>query len=265
MRIILASLLLLFLLVSWKADLKGPWITTRGRRIVLHSRPLNFTKTESPDSLTLQEIIREQEKAIDIINERLNLDFNSEVDIYLFNLDEAKEKIGTNGGGFASLKKSENRIYFTFRSEPLYNTIRDTYEYVGVHEMVHIVTLSKLGSFTTSFFGEGYANAVDGNCGSQIVHNHLAWCRNDSTLTKLIRYGKFKTPTELLYNEDIPVREYYPLAGCLVNWMFETYGVDKINRLYSVKRDRIRDEFLKVTGESFDAMEKKYLKYRQIN
>jgi hypothetical protein len=265
MRCTIATMFLFFSLVSWKADLKGPWITTRGNRIILHSRPLNYTRTESPDSLTLQKIIREQERAIDIINERLHLDFNSEVDIYLYNLDEAKEKIGTNGGGFASLKKSESRIYFTFRNEPLYNTIKDTYEYVGVHEMVHVVTNSKLGGLTTSFFGEGYSNAVDGNCGSQMVHNHLAWYRNDSTLAKIIRVGKFKTPTELLHNEDIPVREYYPQVGCLVNWLFETYGVDKINRLYAVKKDKVQGEFFKETGERFEDMEKKYLKYRQVN
>jgi hypothetical protein len=258
-------ILVLFILSSWKADLKGPWIRTDGKRIILYTRPLNYSKTESPDSISIRKIIQEQEHAIDYINDRLKTDFQSKVEIFLYNLDEAKEKIGTNGGGFANLNKSKRQIYFTYRSEPMFNTIKNTLEYVGVHEMVHVITINKLGSLNTSFFGEGYSNALDGNCGSQMQGNRLAWCRNDSTLVKIMKMGKLLKPSDLLYNENIPVREFYPQVGCLVNWLFETYGVDKINKLYSLKREEIEVGFLKATGERFEEMEKRYMKYRQVN
>ena len=141
-------ILALLILTSWKADLRGPWNKTEGKRIILYTRPLNYSKTESPDSISIRKIIQEQEKAIDFINDRLKTDFQSKVEIFLYNLDEAKEKIGTNGGGFANLHKSKRQIYFTYRSEPIFNTIRNTFEYVGVHEMVHIITINKLGVTT---------------------------------------------------------------------------------------------------------------------
>jgi hypothetical protein len=265
MKQTLLAVFVLLILSSWKANLEGPWVTTEGWNIILHTRPLNYTKTDSPDSLAIQRIIQEQEKAIDYINGQLKTDFNSKVEIFLFNLDEAKEKIGTNGGGFTNLSKSKRQIYFTFRNEPMFNTIPNSYEYVGVHEMVHIITINKLGRLKTSFFGEGYSNALDENCGSQMQGNRLTWCRNDTSLSKIIRNGKLLTPSELLYNDSIPVREYYPQVGCLMNWLFETYGVDQINKLYSLKRDKIEKEFFNVTGVRFEEMENKYMDYRLKN
>ncbi|HPT32711.1 MAG TPA: hypothetical protein PLW67_12765, partial [Prolixibacteraceae bacterium] len=72
------------------------------------------------------------------------------------------------------------------------------------------------------------------------------------------------TPSELLYNDSIPPRAFYPQIGCLVSWLFDTYGVEKINRLYPVKRKNIEAQFLEVTGESFVEMERKYMEYQII-
>ena len=260
MRQAIIGVFLLFTLVSWKADLKGPWITTKGKRIILHTRPLNYTKTKSPDSLIIQRIIQEQEQTIDFVNERIKTDFNSKVEIFLYNFDEATEKIGTNGGGFASM--NGRQIFFTYYGNPIFNTVRNTYEYVGVHEMVHLITLNEIGNIRTRFFGEGYANALDGNYGSKLSENKLIRLRNDSTLVKIKAEGKLLKPSELLYKDSIPEREYYPQIGCLINWLFNTYGVENINKLYSQKREKIEDKFYKVTGVKFVDMERKYLEYQ---
>jgi hypothetical protein len=261
MKQFLVLVCMLFLLIAWKADKKGPWITTEGKRIVLQTRPAGYSGTASPDSLTIQKIIAEQEQAIDFINKQLKTGFDAKVEIFLYNLDEAKEKIGTNGGGFASLDKAKPQIYFTFRDVPIFNTISNTCQYVGIHEMVHIITIQKLGRLTTSFFGEGYSNALDGNCGTFMQNDRLTWCRNDSTLKRIIRAGKLASPADLLYNDKIPVREYYPQVGVLVKWLFETYGVEKINQLYAVKTNNIENAFFKVTGDAFKQMSDQYLKY----
>lgn len=259
MRQIIVLLILFLTLTSWKADTSGPWIITKGERIVLYSRPLGYSKAESPDSITIQTIIQEQEHVIDYINKRLNTNFDSKVKIFLFNQDEAKEKIGTNGGGFASLNKFKRHIYFTFHSKPYLNTVLNKYDYLGVHEMVHIITINQLGNLRTRFFGEGYSNAIDGNYGGEYVNGVLTRRRNDSTLIKIKGNGKILTPSELLYKDSIPEFEYYPQIGCLINWMFEKYGVDKINLLYDLKSDKIEAEFLKVTGVAFTDMENEYM------
>ncbi|MBW7843871.1 MAG: hypothetical protein H3C40_14205 [Ignavibacterium sp.] len=261
MRQIIVLLILFFTLTSWKADKNGPWIITKGKRIVLHSRPLGYSKAESPDSIAIQTIIQEQEHVIDYINKILNTNFDSKVKIFLFNQDEAKEKIGTNGGGFASLNKFKRHIYFTFHSKPYLNTVLNKYDYLGAHEMVHIITINQLGNLRTSFFGEGYSNAIDGNYGCENVNGILTRRRNDSTLIKIKENGKLLKPSDLLYNETIPESLYYPQIGCLINWMFEKYGVDKINLLYDLKRDKIEQEFLKIIGQKFKDMELEYMDY----
>jgi len=260
------SLVLLILLLSpstWKADTKGPWIKTRGESIILYTRPQNYSDYNSPDSLTIQKIIKEQEWVIDYINSSIATNFKSKVRIYLYNLDEAKAKIGTSGGGFASLGKIQPKIYFAFRDQPIFDPIRKKNVYVGIHEMVHVVTRNQLGPIRSAFFGEGYANAIDGCYGSRVLDDHLVFRRNDSTVMKIKEQGRLLSPHDLLYDSHIPAGDFYPQIGCLVGWMFDTYGVESMNRLYSLNRYKIEDEFPKVTGDSFDEMATKYLTYQQ--
>jgi hypothetical protein len=250
------GVLIVFTLVSWKADTSGPWVTTVGERVTLHTRPQNHSTTQSPDSTAINKIILEQEQAIDFINKRLNVDFNSRVEIFLYNYDEAKQKIGTNGGGFTSM--NGRQIFFTYYGSPAYNSARKGYVYLGVHEMVHIVTLKQLGNIRNRFFGEGYANALDGTYGSKLQGGKLIKRQNDSTLLLIMAAGKLLKPSDLLYRDNIPEQEYYPQIGCLVNWLFDTYGVTNINKLFSLKRDKIEVRFHKVTGVKFADMEIKY-------
>lgn len=245
----------------YNVDIRGPWIKTERSNIILYTRPANHSKTASPDSVTINNILLEQEKVVDYINKYLGTNFHSKFEIYLFNFDEAREKIGTNGGG--SYDSKRKRIYFTFTEKPCYNTYRDEYEYVGVHESVHLISGSELGYAKTRFFGEGYSNAIDGNYGVILIDNKLTRYRIDSTLVRIKKSGKVNTPEELLYNDNIPANLYYPQIGCLMKWLFAEYGVDKMNKLYVVKKKYMEKEFLKVTGQSFKSMEKKYLNFLQ--
>jgi hypothetical protein len=256
-------LIILISLSSWKADTTGPWVKTKGGRIILYTRPLNYSDSNSPDSLTIQKIINEQEWVIDYINSSIATNFNSKVRIYLYNLDEAKAKIGTNGGGFASTNKMVPKIFFTFRSQPIFDPIRNKNVYVGIHEMVHVVTRNQFGRARSAFFGEGYANAIDGCYGAKVFDDQLVFRRNDSTVMKIKEHGSLLSPHDLLYDDKIPAREFYPQIGCLVGWMFETYGVEPINELYGVNRYKIENEFSSVTGDTFDEMTGKYLAHQK--
>ena len=264
MKQLFILVILFFTLTSWKVDKQGPWIITKGHRVTLYTRPIDYSKSDSPDSLTIQRLLLEQEQVIDYINNRINTDFQSNVKIYLYNLDEAKEKIGTNGGGRARSNIFKSHIYFTYYKNPSFNTITNKYEYLGAHEMVHIIADNQFGRRTTRFFGEGYANALSGNYGSEKLEDKMVFIRNDSTLVKIIAYDKFIKPSDLIDNDFLPAREYYPQIGCLVNWMLETYGADKINQLYNLKRTDIKEEFEIVTGVRFEDMETAYLEYQDI-
>lgn len=253
----LVFIIILLSLTSFKADLSGLWNRVESENVTVYSRPADYSKTNSPDSTDLQRILMEQNQIIDLINRRLKTDFNGMVEIYLFNYDEAKEKIGTNGGGFCSTKKS--RIYFTYYDDPIYNTIRKEREYMGVHEMVHLIANKELGDHKTAFFAEGYANAIDGNYGAINNGDSLTRRRIDSTMNSIVANGKMSTPAELLHNTDIPAQMFYPQIGCLFNWLFAEYGIDRINEMYTFSTKQIEKNFEKITGDSFEEMERKYL------
>ena len=251
------SLTALILFSSFKPDLKGPWIQKAGNQVTVYFRPSGYSATESPDSETIRKIIQEQEEIIGLINLKLGTHFRKKVNLYLYNYDEAKEKIGTNGGG--SCDSGKKNIYFTYYKQPIYNSIRNCYEYVGMHEMVHMVANNELGELRSAFFAEGYSNAIDGNYGSQKVDDHLVRRKIETTAAALRHNGIFHTPSELLTNHKIPAREFYPEIGYLMNWLFDTYGIGKMNQLYSSGSKRIQKQFYKVTGDTFMEMEKKYM------
>ncbi|MDD3131399.1 MAG: hypothetical protein PHN94_06225, partial [Bacteroidales bacterium] len=117
---------------------------------------------------------------------------------------------------------------------PIYNTKRKKNEYIGVHEMVHIRTRYELGNPKSAFFGEGYANAIDGNYGAVKDGDSLIRRTIESTMKLIVKSGNILTPAELLYNNKIHERSYYPQIGSLFNWLFTEYGVDKINEMYTL-------------------------------
>lgn len=154
---------------------------------------------------------------------------------------------------------------FTYFEKPCFNTYRNEFEYVGTHEAVHLIAGIEFGLAKTKFFGEGYANAIDGNYGSVIIHDTIFRMRIDSILKFNNNKMKFYTPSELLHDNKISPNIYYPQIGCFMTWLFKEYGIEKINKLYTFNEKQIENDFMKITGESFVNMEEKYLTYLQNN
>ena len=48
-----------------------------------------------------------------------------------------------------------------------------------------------------------------------------------------------------------------------MKWIFKEYGIENINKLYTFNERQIEKEFIKVTGESFAIMERKYMTHLQ--
>ena len=93
-------------------NIDGKWIVSKRGKVILNTRPINYSKVTSPDSLIIDAILDEQNESMLLINTKLETNFVSEFTVYLFNSDEAKEKIGTNGGGHVNL--TTLTIYYTF-------------------------------------------------------------------------------------------------------------------------------------------------------
>ena len=101
---------------------------------------MNYSDYSSPDSLIIQKIISEQEWVIDYINSSIATNFRSKVRIFLYNLDEAKEKIGTNGGGFASSSKIYPKIEYLIVGEgPLKKELEELARRLDLKDCIHFL------------------------------------------------------------------------------------------------------------------------------
>jgi hypothetical protein len=238
------------LFFSFKADKSGPWIKTKEQNVILCTRPLNYSKSSSPDSIAIREILREEISAIEAINKALYLNFKSKVTIYLYNEDEANEKIGTNQGGFASSGALYGkRIFFTYT--PKLHESDLCQSFIGKHEMVHVIMLSEIGSSKTRLMSEGYANAVDWTYGCRAI---------DSWIDEYKKQHKMILPSDLLNKSgELPESVFYPQSGYFVRWLIARLGTDRTNKLYKTKKEHFVADYKKISGEDFSEMEKDYM------
>jgi hypothetical protein len=240
-----ALIILCLLFTSFKIDLDGPWVETQKENVILYTRPYGYSKTPSPDSMDINIILDNQTDKYDEIDSFLKTNFKFLVKIYLYNYDEAKEKIGTNTGGGANTKLRE--IYFTFDTAIM--RIKEN-DLLGKHELTHIIASNELSYPATILMNEGYANALSKVYAGKTLEFGMKFHK---------KKGNILTPTEMLeikkFNEFI----FYPQAGYFVNWLFENYGVENVNKLYPLKARKIKKEIFLLTGKEFSQIEKDYL------
>ena len=256
-------IIIFFFLISCKKEdsrYDGPWITNQIDNFILNTRPVNYSSSKSPDSVVIKTILDNHIIFQDEINSKLNVDFHLNVEIFLFNYDEALAKIGTNGGGGAEITK--NRIYYSFFGKIIYDTIINRELYIGSHELVHIITFNELGLHKTRLMCEGYACAIDARYGTTNgEHGEYIAKPNDLYIKEYKESNQILSPEKLLNGEDLPAELFYPQAGFFVNWLFNNYSVEKINQLYTIDKDNFKNQFFKVTGIEFCEMESMYLEY----
>lgn len=147
-------------------------------------------------------------------------------------------------------------IYYTFIHdiEPYTDQYGIDNPFVGAHEMVHIITHNLLGNPGNKMMSEGYAVWLDGSYGRKDINYYIRKFKSD--------YPEYiMTPTQLL-NESIEDEMiYYPNAGVLIRYWVREFGVEKINRLFQVSRENLKEKFEKITETSWDEMENHYSNY----
>jgi hypothetical protein len=179
------------------------------------------------------------------------------VKIYLFNQDEAKTKIGTNSGGGAKIKIRE--MYFAFNKD-LANKMDD---FIGLHEMVHMVASNELGYPATHLMNEGYSNAIsNGYKLRQTENGKIVRASLEQWMMDLTKENKILKPSVMLKKgERIHDDLFYPQAGYFIKWLLENYDIDTTNSIYSLKPKKIKKALLKLTGKDFETIEIEYMKY----
>ena len=248
-------LTVLILCSSFRFDLNGPWVETKKGNITLFTRPEGYSKSPSPDSSDILKILSAQLEDVELINEKLKSNFHSEVKIYLFNHDEAKEKIRTNSGGGAKIKIRE--MYFAFNKD-LVDKMDD---FIGLHEMVHIISSNELGYPPTHLMNEGYANAISDGYKLRLSENgKIVRTSLEQWMTDLSKTENMLTPSEMLkYGDKLDDDVFYPQAGYFINWLMNEYGIETTNSIYPLRSKKIKKRVLELTDKNFEVIEKEYL------
>jgi len=231
---------------DWKLSENGP--------VKLYHKKPEDSQAPSPTEEQAEKILENQQHYYRVIQDSINKTFSEPVLIYLYNKDQAKEAIGTSGGGLS--QPGYMTIYYTFIHDisPYTDQYGIKNPFLGAHEMVHIITHNALGHPGTRMMSEGYAVWLDGS-----------YARND--INAYIRKYKMEhpeyvmSPTQLL-NESIDDEMiYYPNAGILIRYWVRNYGVEKINRLFSVSKNDFKNTFGNITGTAWETMETQYKEY----
>ncbi len=253
------------LLLSCEKDesidfLKGPWVVSTLKNIELYTRPNNFSTSKSPDSTTINSVLIDQNSFIDTINKRLHINCTSKFKIYLFNRDEAKDLIGTNTGGYANPKDAS--IYYTFFEKPFFYPDMNLYSYLGLHELVHLITYDAFGLPKNRMMIEGYAVAIENSYGGHFGNNgEMIRTMNRDWMKIFVANNSILTPNELLEGNYIPEGTYYPQVGTFINWLFDRFGVEQINKLYMVDKQDFKRRFRELFNIEYDDIEKDYLEF----
>jgi hypothetical protein len=101
---------------------------------------------------------------------------------------------------------------------------------------------------------EGYAVWLDGSYGRKDINYYIQKFKE--------KYPDYVlTPTQLLNESFKDEMVYYPNAGVIIRYWVRTYGVKKINRLFSTGKDEFKKQFEVITDVSWNTMEREYNNY----
>jgi hypothetical protein len=253
--IILISILL-FSCTDFIAEIdhQQEWEILESENVILHYRPWDYTQSTSPTPEEAMFILNNQDVYYQAIQDSINRQFSDKVLVYLYNKDEAKELIGTNGGGHAIPKF--NTFYYTFLVGM--NDFTDMYgvvnPYVGAHELVHVITHRTLGYPQTKLMSEGYAVWLDGSYSRYLIEDIIVHYRNNET-------EKILTPDQLLFESTSDESIFYPNSGLFTKFLVHSYGLEEINKLFTSTQDRFKNDFTVLIGVSWEEMVTEYSLY----
>ena len=231
------------LIVSFDQD--DNWIVKDSADVILHYRPENYSNSASPTSSQAGYILKAQNIYYQAIQDSIGRDYQDKVLIYLYNFDEALEKIGTNGGGHALPKF--NSYYYTFIDSN--RSITDHFgvvdPYVGAHELVHVITHRTLGYPRTKLMSEGYAVWLDGTFARLFIEDIISYYRDEQP-------DKILTPDNMLSNpNDYQSSVYYPNAGMFIKFLVRKYGIETVNSIFTVPADEFAVQLELCSGDSW--------------
>jgi len=244
-----------------KVEPHNDWVVSEEGRIILHTRPEGFSTTASPDPGDINMLLDNQNFYLQMITDTLGLQYNGKVLIYLFNTDEALDAIGTQNGGHSMPDRSA--IFYAFR-RPAWFDVNGRLTFMGAHEMVHVVTHREFGKPFTKMMSEGYATAIDGAYGRRSTSSGTIVAKTvKQWMIEHYEAGQVLDPMEMLHEGDFPENIYYPNAAFFIEYLWNRFGIETINKLFTIPASTFENRFRFLTGITFQQAAADYLLYCQ--
>ena len=215
------------------ADRQFVWHTLRGEAARVHYRPGSFAArhavmlTRSADASVRRAIeivgIEHYEHPVDVFF------FDTRADLIAF--------VGVPATGYADWESSSVFLVFS-----------PTWRAFDTHEIAHVVSINTWGVPVEPIWWirEGLAVYADGRCREHTVQALAA---------EYLRRGELPYASDLIYRfANVGEMPGYLGSGSLVGFLYETYGVEAIHRIWQQGGDAIET----VTGASLNAIDARW-------
>ena len=207
------------------------WKTIDGSGCRMHYQPDSFAARH------VVVLLRSAERSIEdglVFLEEQNYERRIEV-FYISSREELKKLVGMNATGYADME-----------SNSVYLVCKDDWRSFDQHEILHLLSLRIWGNphRPVEWIREGMAVYVDGRCGQYTINELVHYLLLEDKLPSLqtLIYS-FRAQNDLLA---------YLQCGSLIGYVYETYGLDGLRKLWDGGAANIQD-VLGITLEELEA------------
>ncbi len=221
------------------------WDKYESENYLIHVRP------ESQAANSIDQIQQEQEWAYNEINERLQIDFNKKILLYIYNSREDMGAADRTGKAYPELSTIE----------AIYNSEIKSIGRRGVslHELTHVVAYYEWCPSPLSLYGEGLAVWMDDYWSVEGLNSHELYqiskirLQNDNlpSIGQLVNHWN-----------QYPASISYPAAGAFAKYLIQRHGVDAYKRVYcSASADNFDDVFYDVYDRRIGIIEDEFHRF----
>lgn len=229
------------------------WNSKQSGNIIVFYNPLWDSPYSSKKEI-IDTILVNQNYYYNCIQDSIHRKFRNTVAVYLYSREDGKTKIGTSYGGYASPDRFAYYYSISFTKSDLLMLGRK--DYVGAHELIHVITFNCLGAAGSRLFSEGYANWLNNTYGGKYTSD---WMKEYYKSNQILSLEKLIEGT----NENEAL--YYPNVGAFIKFLVTTYGIEKVNSLFVFSSDELSEEFEIVIGKNVRQLQEEYNNYCALN
>lgn len=228
-------------------QVENNWNFKQSGNIIVFYNPLwdspSFSKKEIIDTILIN-----QNYYYNCIQDSIHRKFRNTIAVYLYSSEDGKKKIGISNGGYASPDRFTYYYSVSFIKSDLLKLGRK--DYIGAHELTHVITFNCLGVPGSKLFSEGYAVWLNNVYSEKYLFDWL----------KYLGFNRILTLQQLIDGtaED---KIYYPNCGTFIKFLVSKYGIEKANSFFTINNKDLTEAFKKTLGIDANQLQAEYNNY----